>query len=335
MKPFHVLVTDRFELDAYARLQGDSRLRVAKSAEPQPTAEELATVDGLAIRSRTRVDRSLLEKSPRLRVIVTATSGFDHIDLDACRERGIQVMYTPEANAASAAELTWALVLACARRVVDAHRSVKGGDWKRESLIGTQLEGKTYGIVGLGRIGTRVARMAQAFGMKVIAFDPYKENDHFETLGAQRFAIDELFMLADVVSVHVPAADETRGMIHRHLLETANRSLILVNTSRGSVVSEQDLVEGLNMGWISACGLDVYEREPLPRYSGLLNLPNVVLSPHIGATTKEAFAKASWDAAEKLRAFAGSETVSDPLPPTDPWWMAGFSKGSLKSAPTE
>jgi D-3-phosphoglycerate dehydrogenase len=330
MTPFQVLVTDRFELEALALLQGDSALKVAKSAEPQPTAAELVTIQGLAIRSRTRVDRDLLALAPKLEVVVTATSGFDHIDLDACEERGIKVMFTPEANAASAAELTWGLVLSCARKLNESHRAVKSGEWRRDSLMGRQLEGKTYGIVGLGRIGTRVARIAQAFGMRVIAFDPYKDDEHFEAVGAQRFGLEELFMLSDVVSLHVPASDETKGMIHRYLLDAANRSLILINTSRGSVVSEQDLVEGLTLGWIAAAGLDVFEREPLPRHSNLLNLPNVVMSPHLGATTGEAFARASWDAAEKIRNFAGSRQVSDPLPPLDPWWMAGFSKDSLR-----
>lgn len=330
MTAFEVLVTDRFEIEALALLQGDSALKVSKSVAPQPTAEELAQVQGLAIRSRTRVDRDLLALAPKLEVVVTATSGFDHIDLDACEERRIKVMFTPEANVASAAELTWGLVLACARKLNDSHRAVKSGEWRRETLMGRQLEGKTYGIVGLGRIGSRVARIAQAFGMRVIAFDPYKDDGHFEALGAQRFGLEELFMLSDVVSLHVPASDETKGMIHRYLLDAANRSLILVNTSRGSVVSEQDLVEGLTLGWIAAAGLDVFEREPLPRHSQLLNLPNVIMSPHIGATTGEAFARASWDAAEKVRNFAISRQVSDPLPPADPWWMAGFSKDSLR-----
>lgn len=327
---FEILVTDRFELDALARLQGEASFKVTKSSEPQPSAAELATVQGLAIRSRTKVDRALLELAPRLEVVVTATSGFDHIDLDATDERGIKVMYTPEANVASAAELTWGLALACARKLHDSHRAVKSGEWRRDALMGRQLEGKTYGIVGLGRIGARVARIAQAFGMRVIAFDPYKDDEHFQALGAQRFGLEELFMLSDVVSLHVPASDETRGMIHRYLLDAANRSLILINTSRGSVVSEQDLVEALTLGWIAGAGLDVFEREPLPRYSNLLSLPNVVMSPHIGATTGEAFARASWDAAEKLRDYALSAKVSDPLPPLDPWWMAGFSKDSLR-----
>ena len=330
MNAFKILVTDRFELEAMTKMQSDPRLHVTRSAGPLPTAEELLGIEGLAIRSRTKVDRELLALVPSLKVVVTATSGFDHIDLEACEEHGVKVMFTPEANAASAAELTWTLMLAVSRKLIDAHKSVKAGDWRRESHMGRQLEGKTYGIVGLGRIGSRVARIAQAFGMKTIAFDPYKEDEHFERIGCQRFSLEELFMLSDCVSIHVPASDETKGMIHRYLLDAANRSLILVNTSRGTVIPEQDLHEALTLSWIAGAGLDVFEREPLPRHSMLLGLPNVVMTPHIGATTTEAFARASWDAAEKLSTFALDGIVSDPLPPIDPWWMAGFSKDSLR-----
>jgi D-3-phosphoglycerate dehydrogenase len=296
------------------------------SAAPRPTREELAETEILVIRSRTKIDKELLANAPKLKMVVTATSGFDHIDLVETSARDLKVMFTPNANAASAAELTWALVLACARRVTEAHRAVKAGDWKRESLIGRELSGKTYGVIGLGRIGSRVARIALAFGMKVIAFDPYKDDEDFERVGATRVSLEELLRLADVVSVHVPATSETERMLNAVLLESMNRSAIFVNTSRGSVVTERDLIQALSEHWIAACGLDVFEREPLARDSRLLSFPNVVVSPHLGATTTEAFSQASQDAAEKVRAFAASGSVSDPLPPREPWFVAGFGR---------
>jgi D-3-phosphoglycerate dehydrogenase / 2-oxoglutarate reductase len=326
--PFRVMITDRFEIDSFAHLKSDPRLDVVQSKSHQPTADELSQVDGLIIRSRTRVDEAFLAQAPRLKVIVTSTSGFDHLDLTATHSRGVRVMYTPEANAASACELTWSLVLACARKLVDAHRAVKNGEWRRDALLGVQLSGKTYGVIGLGRIGTRVAKVAQAFGMKTMAFDPYKDDEVFEALGIQRISLEEMMKLADFVSVHVPASDETHYMLTRNLLDSANRNLILVNTSRGSVVSEQDLVEALTLEWIAACGLDVFEKEPLQRHSGLMALKNVVLSPHIGATTHEAFAQASREAAGKILEFVASGTVTDPLPPKDPWWAMGFGRVS-------
>lgn len=323
---FHVLITDRFDLEAEARLRSTRGLTVTKSALPTPTADELANVEALIIRSRTRIDASLVERAPKLKLIVTATSGFDHIDLAVTTARGLNVMYTPDANAPSAAELTWALVLATVRKIPAAHRAVKTGDWKREALMGRQLEGLTYGVIGLGRIGTRVARIARAFGMKLVAFDPYKEESYFEREHCTRMSLDELFKNADVVSCHVPATAETHHMIRRLSLAEAGHDIVFVNTSRGSVIEEHILVEALEKGWFVGAGLDVFEREPLARTSHLVGRENVVMSPHIGATTTEAFHAASLDAALKVAAFALGGTVTDPLPPNEPWMSGGFAK---------
>ena len=323
---FRALITDRFDIEAYAMLKGDPRFDIVQTASPTPTVEELAMAEALVIRSRTRIDSELLLKAPKLQVIITATSGFDHIDLEATEARKLAVMYTPEANAASACELTWALVLACARRIPEAQRAIKGGEWKREALNGRELTGKTYGIVGLGRIGSRVAKVALAMGMKVIALDPYKEEEHFAAVGATRVSLEEIIRLSDVISFHVPSTPETQYLLGRNFLESMNPEVILVNTSRGSLVSEKDLIEAVASRWIAACGLDVFEREPLTRQSQLLSFPNVVLTPHLGATTREAFAASSREAAEKLQAFVAKGTVADSLPPQEPWWAAGFGR---------
>jgi D-3-phosphoglycerate dehydrogenase len=325
-KPFHVLITDRFDLEALALLKGAADLSVRQSTSPRPTDEELKDIDGLIIRSRTRVDREFLDRARAVKVIITATSGFDHIDLEATHDRGITVMFTPEANAQSAAELTWGLVMACTRRLNEAHRAVKSGDWRRETLTGRELRGKTFGIVGLGRIGTRVARFAKAFDMNTIAFDPYKDDQHFSQHGTTRVALDELLRLSDIASFHVPATPETKNMLHRGLLESANPGLILINSSRGSVVREKDLIEALDRAWISACGLDVFEKEPLSRQSSLLSNTQVILSPHLGATTHEAFQAASREAAIKLLRFVREGDSSDRLPPEEEWYVSGFVK---------
>lgn len=329
---FRVLVVDRFDLNALALLQGQPDLDVKWSAEPVPPAELLTSCEGLIIRSRTRIDEDLLSKAPNLRVVVTGTSGFDHIDFDALIKRNVIAMYTPGANAAAACEMTWGLILACSRKVVEAHAAVKTGRWRREPLIGRELNGKTLGIVGLGRIGTRVARVGLAFGMKVVAFDPYKDDADFAAASAQRVGFDELLKLADVVTFHVPATDETRFMLTRDRLESMNRHAILINASRGTVVAERDLIHALNEKWISTCGLDVFEREPLPQDSPLLKFSQVVFSPHLGATTAEAFAAASREAAQKIINFAMSGKVSDRLPPEEAWYKSGFS--ARKSKPT-
>jgi D-3-phosphoglycerate dehydrogenase len=304
---FRVLVTDRFDADAFAKLA--SSVNASRSSTPDLASDlannDLAQIEGLVIRSRTRIDTALLARAPKLRAIVTCTSGFDHIDLGATEARGVRVMYTPNANAASAAELTWALVLACARDTIAAHERVSAGDWTRK--MGTQLSGKTYGVVGHGRIGSRVAQIARAFGMNVRICDPYKNGEPLEAVLAA----------SDVVSVHVPATAQTHHMIKS--FEAAKPGLIFVNTSRGSVVEERVLVDALDRNRIAAAGLDVFETEPLPQTSELLHRDNVVLSPHVGASTHEAFRQASLEAAEKMIAFARHGTVTDELPGSEPW----------------
>lgn len=329
---FQTLITDRFSIEALARLKSHPRLDVQVSSSPSPSDDELKGVQGLVIRSRTKIDSSLLHRAPDLRVIITATSGFDHIDLEATSKRGLAVMYTPEANAASASELTWALVLACARRIPETHRAVKNADWRRDALVGAELSGKTYGVVGVGRIGTRVARIAKAFGMKVIGFDPYQDASHFQQEGIACVSLEELLKLSDVISFHVPKTSETHHLITLYSFEFINRGVILINTSRGSIIPEADLVEALQKGWISACGLDVFEREPLPRHSPLNQFSNVVLSPHLGATTREAFGKASNEAADKLLHFVEHQDISDPLPPKEAWYKMGFGRTGPPSA---
>ena len=328
---FNVLITDRFDIQALATLKATPGLGVSVSNTPQPTPVELNNCHGLIIRSRTKIDDKLLSLAPKLRVIITATSGFDHIDLEATARRNIDVAFTPQANVTSAAELTWGLMLACMRRLVEAHRAIKSGEWRREALVGRELKGKTLGIVGLGRIGSRVARFANAFEMKVVAFDPYKEPEAFSQLGAARVAFEELLMLSDIVTFHVPATAETKFMLSPLNMESMNRHAIIINASRGSVIAEQDLVKALNEGWIAGAGLDVFEREPLPRDSRLLTFQNVVMTPHLGATTGEAFAEASLEAALKMQQYIspdlshGAQSLKDKLPPDDAWYRAGFS----------
>ena len=325
----NVLVTDRFDVEAFSLLKTGAGLRVEKSTSVIPSPDELATADVLVIRSRTKITADLLAKAPMLKLVVTSTSGFDHIDLKATSASSVQVMYTPIANAASACELTWALVLAAARKTVNAHKAVKSGNWSRDALMGVQLAGKTYGIIGLGRIGSRVARVAQAFGMRTVAFDPYREESYFTEHGCERMSLDELFKFADVVSCHVPGTPETTDMIPPLYVEEGNPGLLFVNTSRGSVIKESLIVEALEQGWFGAVGLDVFEKEPLPRESKLLGRDNVVLSPHIGATTQTAFKQASFEAAEKVLAFAANGALSDLLPGNEPW-LSGSFKTSLQ-----
>jgi D-3-phosphoglycerate dehydrogenase len=317
-----ILITDRFASEAMVTLSQQAFFQVEKTPFPSLREANLHGVHGLIIRSRTEINEEILSRAKQLQVIVTATSGFDHIDLEACAKWGITVMFTPEANVESASQLTWGLVLACANKISSAHRALKAGEWNRDLFVGTELAGKTYGIVGLGRIGSRIAELASTFKMKVIAYDPYVDERAFVQSGAERVAFEEILKQSDVLSFHVPKTKETHHMLNRSHFEYLGRGMIVINTSRGSVIHEADLVEAIENGWLGAVGLDVFEKEPLPRNSKLLQCQEVVMTPHIGANTTEAFSKASEQAALKMIRFFVDGTTTETLPPKAAWYGA-------------
>ncbi|MFN7453882.1 MAG: NAD(P)-dependent oxidoreductase [Pseudobdellovibrionaceae bacterium] len=318
----NILITDRFTPEALITLNQQKFFQVEKTLTPDLAQTDLSSTHGLIIRSKTHITKVIFARAKKLQVIITATSGFDHIDLEEAKKWGVTVMHTPAANVESATQLTWSLVLACSHRLRDNLQATKTGEWNRDLLVGHELYGKTYGIVGLGRIGSRVAEIAQAFGMKVIAFDPYIEDGMYREVGAERVAYEELLKRSDVLSFHVPKTSETLKMLNRSHFEYINRGIILVNTSRGGVISEMDLFEALEQGWVGACGLDVYEKEPLPKDHRLFKFAQVVGTAHVGANTHEAFAKASEQAALKMIRFFVDGTTSDTLPPKATWYGA-------------
>lgn len=309
-----VLIVDRFSSPALLKLQtlnnpksgspNEKRLEVRHTSEPSD--DDLRSCNALVIRVRTKVDKAYLDRAPNLKFIVTATSGFDHIDVEEALSRGIKVAFAPEGNVYSASELTWALLLACARKIPAASKMLDKGEWDRERVRGFELYGKTLGIVGLGRIGSRVARIAKAFGMETLAFDPYVEESKFNEFGCERIGMKELLRSSDFVSLHVPLTRETRHFINGKTLELMNDHAWLINTSRGPVISEQELAIALDEGWIAGCGLDVFEQEPLSVKSILRKRENTVLLPHIGGNTHEAFERSSMAAAEKIIEWATS-----------------------------
>lgn len=308
-----VLVTDRLSVEAMTYLKSQEDFFIQNSLHPTPTSDELKDTKALLIRSRTKINDDLLNKAPSLKVVVTATSGFDHIDLNTLMKRSVTVMYTPEGNKQSVAELTIGLLLACSRKIVPAYKMMKSGNWDRNQLLGEELFGKSFGIIGLGRIGSLVSQMAKSFGMKIFAYDPYIEFDRFSELGVTSLGLIELLRISDIISLHVPYTKETHHMINRSTISEMSSQPILLNTSRGFVVNESDLLLALNKGQVRGAGLDVFEIEPLSRESPLLQLPQVVLTPHIGANTLEAFHKVSLLATERLIDFLRSGKIIDGL----------------------
>lgn len=320
-----VLICDRFSTESLHLLERENYFESVK-LDPLQLADSplLATADALLIRSRVPVTPDLLKKAKKLQVVITATSGFDHVDLEATAKWGITVMNTPNANRESAAQLTLTLMLALNQRLLEAHRLTKAGLWRQEHLLGNEIEGKTWGLVGVGRIGSRVAELAKAFRMNLIAYDPYLADETFERYQVKRVSYEELLKLSDVISFHVPKTKETTKMLNASHFEYINRDVFLVNTSRGNVIDEEALAKALENKWIRGVALDVFEKEPLPRTSKLLNHPEVILTPHIGAYTEDAFYRASEEAILKLIRFFRDGTTEDTLPPKAAWYNNSY-----------
>lgn len=317
----NILICDRFSLEAEVQLKTQNNFQVSRFSE-----EKLPTAHALIVRSKFKVTKELLDRAQALEVIVTCTSGYDHIDLEETKKRGICVMYTPDANVNSTAELTWSLILAATRRITKTTKGIKAGNWKDESLFTQELANKTLGIVGLGRIGSRVARIAKAFDMKVVVFDPYQDLSVFNSLDLTRSSYEEVLKQSDILTFHVPLTFETENMFSRSQVEYVSPDLILINASRGGIVNEDDVAEALNANRIGFAALDVFKKEPLTREAKLLRCSNVLLTPHIGAYTEEAFLKASLEAARRLTDFFINQRSLNTLPLQNDWGSLSFSE---------
>jgi D-3-phosphoglycerate dehydrogenase len=249
----------------------------------------VAEYDALIVRNQTKVTADLLKAATRCIVVGRAGVGVDNIDVEAASDLGIVVAYTPEENAISVAEQVMGLMLCLARRFPAADASVKRGEWNRMEFMGVELFGKTLGIIGLGRIGARVALRAAAFGLRIIGYDPYLTKNHFSVTEthAEFVDMDTLFKQSDFITIHVPLTPETKHMINKDTVAKMKTTAFLINTSRGSAVNEEALYEALSKGKLAGAALDVREEEP-PKESPLHKLDNILLTPHVAAFTREA-----------------------------------------------
>lgn len=256
---------------------------------PELLEKHVRNCRALMVRNQTPVTAKLLAAAPELLVVGRAGVGLDNIDVKAAEAAGIVIASTPDQNAISAAELTMGMILSLARMIPGANSDTKQGNWNRQNFLGVELYGKTLGIVGAGKIGYLTARRALAFGMKIVAYDPYLSPDNIllSDLQAELVSLDELLTRADVVSCHLPATAETTGLMNASRLGTMKRGALFVNTSRGAVVVEADLAAALKSGLLGGAALDVRIHEP-PATGELEALPNVILTPHIAAFTHEA-----------------------------------------------
>jgi len=285
-----VLLYEPIHKDALAILAKKAEVRLADSFDEDDLIQAVTDVDGIIIRANGKVSRRLMEAAPRLKVVGRHGVGVEAIDRQAAADLGIVVVNTPKATTESVAEQCLGMMIVLAKRILQADKALRTGDWQaRYRLIGDELRGKTLGIVGFGRIGQRVANLCHtALAMPVLYHDAVAYPEAEASLDARRVPLDELLETADFVSLHVPLLPETHGLIGDDELRRMKPSAYLINTSRGPVVDQAALAQALREGWIAGAGLDVFDPEPLPPDSPLLELNNVVMTPHMAAHTDEA-----------------------------------------------
>jgi len=281
-----VLVTDGLEADALATLRTAHEVDVDE-VDAKRLLEIVGAYDALIVRGRTKVTKAVIARATRLKVVGRAGVGVDNIDVGAATARKILVVNAPTSSTTSVAELAIGHMLSLYRHLAQSDRGVKEGRWEKKALEGRELAGKVLGLVGSGRIGAEVAKRATAFGMRVLAYDPYLRQENGDRLGIE--LVDKIRLLeeADVVSVHAALTPETRHLVGAKELSLMKRTAILVNCARGEIVNEAALADALKAGAISGAALDVFEKEP-PEGSPILSAPNVVFTPHLGASTREA-----------------------------------------------
>jgi D-3-phosphoglycerate dehydrogenase len=300
-----VLISDKLEAPGLDLLrQAGIELDERPGLTGVALQDALRAADGVVVRSGTRLTAELLENPGRLRAVVRAGVGVDNIDVAAATRRGIVVMNTPGGNTVSTAEHTITLLMALARHLPAADASVKQGKWERGKFVGSQLAGKTLGVIGLGRVGREVARRAAGLDMKVVGFDPFMAPDKAAQLGIESLPdLDQLLPRCDFLTVHTPLTDETRDLVGARQLAMLRRGARVLNCARGGIINEEALAEALRSGHLAGAALDVFVQEPPPADHALLKLPNIVITPHLGASTVEAQASVAREAAQLLVDF--------------------------------
>jgi D-3-phosphoglycerate dehydrogenase len=269
-----ILISDPFSKDLPDKLK--------EYGEVTDNKEDFKDANIILVRSATKATKDYIDQAPNLQMIIRGGVGIDNIDVSYARSKGIKVHNTPEASSIAVAELAFAMMLAIQRNIVRAHNTTKSGDWIKKQLKGQELYGKTLGLIGIGLIGTEVAKRAQAFGMNVIAHRKSDKPSEY----AKLVSLDEVLEKSDIISLHTPITEETNGMINKDTIAKMKDGAILINTARGKLIVDEDLVEALNSGKIRYAGLDVYHSEPL-KDSPLQNVDNILLIPHLGAQTYE------------------------------------------------
>ncbi len=300
--PFKVLISDSLSKEAVDILEKEKDFVVEINTKLTP--EELKSVikdyDALLVRSATKVTKDIIGAADKLKIIGRAGVGLDNVDVEAASKKGVIVVNTPGGNTISTAEHTFSMMLALSRNIPQADLSTKKGEWERKKFMGVELYGKALGIMGLGRIGTEVAKRALTFGMKVFAYDPYLSAEKAKDLGIELVDLATIFKQSDYITVHTPLTDDTKHIISDKEFGLMKKGVRIINCARGGIVDEEALVKAIESGKVAGAALDVYEEEP-PKGSKLLKLDKVVLTPHLGASTEEAQVNVAIDVANTVR----------------------------------
>ena len=305
-----VLIAEELSPATLEALGPDFEIRNVDGADRSALLPALAEANAVLIRSATKMDAEAIAAAPKLKVIARAGVGLDNVDIKSATNAGVMVVNAPTSNIISAAELAIAQIMGLARHIPDANASLKAGEWKRSKFTGVELYEKTIGIIGLGRIGTLVAQRLAGFGTTLIGFDPYVTQARAEQMGVELVSIDELMKRSDFITIHIPKTPETTGMISTAQFAMAKPNLRIVNCSRGGIIDEAALYTALSSGQIAGAGLDVFVNEP-PKDSPLLTLPNILVTPHLGASTDEAQEKAGISVARSVRLALAGDLVPD------------------------
>lgn len=302
-----IVVCDPISPKGIALLQQRPEFQVVVLPKKLPETELLPIVAdavALVVRSETKVTKNVIEAAKQLRVVGRAGVGVDNVDIEAATQHGTVVMNTPGGNTVTTAELSFAMLLSLARKVPQAHATMVAGKWDRKLFQGAELAGKTLGVLGMGRIGTEVAKRAIAFGMRVVAYDPYLTEDRAKAIGAE-FAgsLDDVYREADFITVHMPVTPETKHMLNAAAFAKMKPGVKIVNCARGEIISENDLIAALESGKVAGAALDVFSVEPLPADHPFRKQPNLILTPHLGASTDEAQEKCGIEVAEVIAGY--------------------------------
>jgi D-3-phosphoglycerate dehydrogenase len=308
MGTWRVIITDGLEGAGIDILSKEAQVDDRKGISAEDLLKEISNYDALIVRSRTKVTPQIIEAGKNLKVIGRAGVGVDNIDLAAAKEKGVAVVNSPSATTTAVAEMAMAVIFGMARELPRADAAMKRGEWIKKELMGVELNGKTLGSIGFGRIGSLVCQMAAGVGMKVIAFDLFPVPNAKEILGSDLMSLDEVIKNSDFITIHTPLTDETRGMINAEAFSKMKDGVRILCTARGKIIDEDALLEALNSGKVAGAALDVYSVEP-PTNKELVNHPKMIATPHIAGQTKEAQTRAAIDIGTEILAALKGENL--------------------------